>query len=54
MVYSLNNLFDNTATLLTQSRLVSRANAEKMIVALEEGHLPGQIKLVTSVVKRAI
>ena len=54
MVYSLKNLCENTATLLTQSKFISRADAAEMIVALEEGHLPGQIKLVTSAIKRAI
>ena len=54
MVYSLNNICENTATFLTQSKLISRADTVEMVVALEEGHLPGQIKLVTSVVKRAI
>ena len=34
--------------------LISRADAVEMVLALEEGHLPGQIKPVTSVVKRAI
>ena len=35
--------------------LISRADTVEMVVALEEGHLPGQIMgLVTSVVKRAI
>ena len=29
-------------------------HAVEMVVTLKEGHLPGQIKLVTSVVKRAI
>ena len=53
-VYSLNNLCENTATLLTQSMLISRADAAEMIVALEKGHLPGQMGNVTSVVKRAI
>ena len=33
------------------SRLVSRSAAVEMVVALEEGHLPGQIYIVTSVVK---
>ena len=54
MVALLKNLCKNTATLLTQSKLISRADAVEMVVALKEGHLPGQIKLVTSVVKRAI
>ena len=54
MVYSLKNLCENTATLLNQSKLISRADAVEMVVALEEGHLPVQIKLVTSEVKRAI
>ena len=52
MVYLLKNLCENTATFLTQSKLSSRADAVEMVVALEESHLPGQIKLVTSVVKR--
>ena len=34
--------------------MISRADAAEMIVALEEVHLPGQIKLVTSAIKRAI
>ena len=54
MVYSLKNICKNTATLLTQSRLISRTNAVKMIVTLEDGHMPGQIKFVTSVVKNFI
>ena len=53
MVYSLKNLCKNTVTLLTQRKLISRADAVEMVVDLEEGHLPGHIKLVTSVVKRA-
>ena len=36
------------------SRSISRDDAVEMIVDLEEGHLPGQIKPVTSEVKRAI
>ena len=51
MVSLLKNLCENTATLLAQSRLISRADAAEMMVALEEGHLPGQIKLVTSAIK---
>ena len=54
MVYLLKNLFENIATLLTQSKLISRADAAEMIVDLEKGHLPGQMGNVTSVVKRAI
>ena len=34
--------------------MIPRADAVEMIVDLEEGHLPGQIKPVTSVVKRVI
>ena len=37
------NVCKNTVTLLTQSRLISRADAVKMVVVLEEGRLPGQI-----------
>ena len=36
------------------SRLISRAASVEMVVALEEVHMPGNIWLVTSVVKRAI
>ena len=36
------------------SRLVSRSTAVEIVVALDEGHLPGKIWLVTSVAKRAI
>ena len=54
MVSLLKNICNNTATLLTQSKLISRADAVEMVVALEEGYLPGQEKLFTSVVKRAI
>ena len=36
------------------SRLISRASAVEMLVALEEVHLSGHILLVTSVAKRAI
>ena len=45
---------ENKVTLLTQSRLISRVDAVEMVVVLEESHLPGQIQLVTNVVKRAI
>ena len=34
--------------------MISRATTAEVLVALEEGHLPGQIRLVTSVVKREI
>ena len=44
----------NSPSIRLWSRLISRASAVKMLVALEEGHLPGQIWLVTSVAKRAI
>ena len=54
MVSLLKNLCENTVSLLTKSKSISRADAVEMVVAMEEGHLPGQIKLVTSVVKRAI
>ena len=54
MVYSLKNICENKATLLTQSKLISRSDAVEMVVALEEVYLPGQIKLVTSAIKRAI
>ena len=43
VVSLLKNLFENTVTLLTQSRLISGADAVEMVVVLEEGHLPGQI-----------
>ena len=33
--------------------MISRAAALEMVVALEKGHLPGQMGNVTSVVKRA-
>ena len=54
MVYSLNNLCENIATLLTQSKLISRVDAVEMVVALKKGHLPGQMGNVTSVVRRSI
>ena len=54
MVYSLKNLSKNTATLLTQSKLISGADADEMIVALEKGHLLCQMGNVTSVFKKAI
>ena len=47
-------LCENTTTLLTQSKFISRADAVEMVVVMEEGNLPVQIKIVTSVVKRAI
>ena len=54
MVYLLKNLCENTKKLLTQGKLISRADAAEMIVALEKGHLPGQMGNVTSVVIRSI
>ena len=54
MVSLLRNLCENTATLLTQIKLISRADAPEMIVALEKGHLLCQMGNVTSVFKKAI
>ena len=53
MVSLLKNICENTATLLTQSKSISKADAMEMVVALKEVHLPGQIKLVTSAIKMA-